>query len=53
MLRLYIGDAGEAMATIGQLSKAEKASTYLERVKLFLLANSVGDDKHVAVLLTL
>ncbi|KAL5500514.1 hypothetical protein EMCRGX_G012092, partial [Ephydatia muelleri] len=44
------------MATIGQLSEfqpeTEKASAYLERVKLFLLANSVGDDKHVAVLLT-
>eukprot|EP00731_Ephydatia_muelleri_P017067 Em0010g165a len=44
------------MATIGQLSEFqpenEKASAYLERVKLFLLANSVGDDKQVAVLLT-
>ena len=44
------------MATIGQLSEfqpeTEKASAYLERVKLFLLANSVGDDKQVAVLLT-
>ena len=56
VLRHHIGDEGEAMATIGQLSEfqpeTEKASAYLERVKLFLLANSVGDDKQVAVLLT-
>ena len=30
----------------------EKISTYLERVKLFLEANSVADERKVAVVLT-
>ena len=32
--------------------ESEKVSTYLERVQLYLEANGVGDNKKVAVLLT-
>ena len=31
---------------------SEKIGSYLERIKLFLVANAVEDDKKVAVLLT-
>ena len=44
------------MATIGQIQEfepeKEKVTAYLERVQMFLLANSIKDDKKVPVLLS-
>ena len=44
------------LSVFGQLGEfnagSEKISTYLERLKVFMEANSVGEDKKVAVLLT-
>ena len=44
------------MPTFGQLSEfvaeSERMSSYLERVELYFLANSVQNDKKVAILLS-
>ena len=55
---LYIFDEGgiPKMPTFGQLSEfmaeSECMSSYLERVELYFLANSVQNDKKVAILLS-
>ena len=38
---------------VGEFNQDEKISTYVNRVKLFVEANSVADEKKVAVLLTI